>query len=127
MKVLIVEPDGRFAEATRRYLEAHANLVVRDHPSVALTRARHWEPDLVVLAGEVAEGGLLEQVQALPNRPAVLLTEHMDRYDRAWRLWQQGGDELLMKPIFSAGELNEGIVAALENRSTESRQVAASA
>ena len=39
----------------------------------------------------------------------------MDRYDRAWRAWQTGGDELLMKPVFTSAELHQAIVTALEN------------
>ena len=72
---------------------------------------------------------LLEALRVLPDRPAVLLTEHMDRYDRAWRAWQRGGDELLMKPVFYAHELQQGIVTAMENAAASARRenVAASA
>ena len=30
--------------------------------------------------------------------PFMLLTGWLDRYDRVWRAWQRGGDELLIKP-----------------------------
>ena len=36
-------------------------------------------------------------------------------------IWQDGGDELLMKPIFNADDLHQGIVVALENSSTQTR------
>ena len=123
MKVLIADPDWRFARQATGYLEAHAHLVVR-HPSATdvLKRAEHWQPDLVILAAELAEDGLLEEIQRLSPCPAILLTEHMDRYDRAWRAWQRGGDELLMKPVFWTAELHQAIVAALENR-TVGRQM----
>lgn len=116
MKVLIADPDWRFAVKTRDYLEAHAHSVL-SHADAAgvMERARHWQPDLIILAAELAENGVLNELHALPDRPAVLLTEHMDRYDRAWRAWQQGGDELLMKPVFHKRELQQAIVAALEN------------
>jgi len=59
----------------------------------------------------------------------VLLTGWMERYDRVWRIWQEGGDELLMKPMFNTDDLHQGIVVALENASTGTRirPVAASA
>jgi hypothetical protein len=45
----------------------------------------------------------------------------MDRYDRIWRAWQQGGDELLVKPIFTSKELLDAIVATMENAVTGRR------
>jgi hypothetical protein len=51
----------------------------------------------------------------------VLLTEHMDRYDRAWRAWQVVGDELLMKPVFNAHEIHMGVVMALEAHAAGAR------
>ena len=116
MKVLIADPDWRFARQATGYLEAHAHLVVRHgHAEESLDCAKHWKPDLVIMAAELAEKGLLESVQAFSPRPAVLLTEYMDRYDRAWRMWQKGGDELLMKPVFKSEELHQAIVMAMEN------------
>ena len=65
---------------------------------------------------------MLERMHGLPSSPAVLLTEHMDRYDRAWRAWQKGGDELLMKPVFKSDELHTAVVAALENAAAGARR-----
>ena len=130
MKVLIADPDWRFARNTRDYLESHAHLVLShaeaDH---VMDRVRTWQPDLVILAAELAEPGLLNELTSSPNRPALLLTEYMDRYDRAWRAWQQGGDELLMKPVFKSSELHQAIVTALENAAagTRTRPAAATA
>ena len=122
MKVLIADPDWRFARQATGYLEAHAHLVVRHSSSAdVFKQAEHWQPDLVILAAELAETGLLGEIQDLSPRPAVLLTEHMDRYDRAWRAWQKGGDELLMKPVFKAEELHEAIIIAMENATTGAR------
>ena len=122
MKVLIADPDWRFARQATGYLESHAHLVVR-HSNIAdaFKQAEHWQVDLVILAAELAEKGLLEQLQALAPRPAILMTEHMDRYDRAWRVWQKGGDELLMKPVFKAEELHQAIILAMENATTGTR------
>jgi DNA-binding response OmpR family regulator len=118
MKVLIVEPDWRFAGMASTYLESHAHHVVQESRlDDALARAGHWRPDLVIVAAELAEEGFLSLLQeAAPgHRPAVLLTGWLDRYDIAWRAWQKGGDELLIKPVFTTDELHAAIVTALEN------------
>ena len=118
MKVLIVEPDWRFAKQAAGYLESHAHLVVQESRlDEALDRAAHWQPDLAIVAAEVAEENFLELLaKAAPHhKPAVLLTGWLDRYDIAWRAWQKGGDELLMKPVFTTDEIHEAIVTALEN------------
>ena len=116
MKVLIVDPDWRFAEQATSYLESHAHLVVyQPKPALAIAQTQRWQPDLVILAAELSESGIVEAVNRIKDRPAVLLTGWMDRYDLAWRAWQRGGDELLMKPLFKVEELQETIVTALEN------------
>ncbi len=119
MKVLIADPDWRFAQHATLYLESRAHLVARhaDHVK-AIEAARHWQPDLVIVSEELAETGLIDELQALQPRPAILLTGWMDRFDKVWRAWQRGGDELLMKPIFSASELQAAIIMALENAAT---------
>jgi DNA-binding response OmpR family regulator len=131
MKVLLVEPDWRFAQMASDYLESHAHLVVREtRADSALQRADHWQPDLAIVAAELAEDGFAERLAEISPGTAVLLTGWLDRYDIAWRAWQTGGDELLMKPVFSTDELHEAIVAALENATTgvrHGRQKAASA
>jgi len=122
MKVLVVEPDWRFAGMASEYLESHAHLVVREvRLDDALRRVAHWRPDLVIVAAELAEDGFVELLANVDPRPAVLLTGWLDRCDIAWRAWQRGGDELLMKPILSPDELHEAIVTALENAALSSR------
>jgi len=122
MKVLIADPDWRFAGKTRDYLESHAHMVLSHAESdYVMARVRSWQPDLVIIAAELAEKGLLNELNGLMPRPAILLTEYMDRYDRAWRVWQQGGDELLMKPVFKSSELQAAIVTALENATAGTR------
>jgi CheY-like chemotaxis protein len=123
MKVLVSDPDWRFAAQAINYLESHAHLVVSQaDPEEAAEHAERWQPDLVILAAENAEKGFMDKVNELSSRPAILLTENMDRYDRAWRMWQKGGDELLMKPIFSSRELQQAIVMAMENAATGARE-----
>lgn len=122
MKVLMVEPDWRFTRMAAAYLESHAHLVVREvRLDDALRRIAHWRPDLVIVAAELAEDGFVELLAGIDPCPAVLLTGWLDRCDIAWRAWQRGGDELLMKPVFSTDELHEAIVTALENAALGSR------
>ncbi len=117
MKVLIADSDWHFARQARGFLESRAHYVVcESHPREALGRAGKWLPDLVILAAEFAvKDGFVSSLSALDPAPAVLLTERMDRFDRAWRAWQIGGDELLIKPVLHTHELHSAIVAAREN------------
>lgn len=123
MRVLIADPDWRFARQASAYLESHAHMVVRCSDSEqVLDMASRWSPDLVMVSERLTEGGLLEELHAMEDRPAVLLIGRMDRYDRAWRAWQRGGDELLMKPVFKSRELHAAVVAALENAVSGARE-----
>ena len=127
LKVLVVEPDWRFSRMAGEYLESHAHHVVRaSRLDEALDRTAHWRPDLIILAAELAEDGMLELLTEAGGspRPAVLLTGWLDRYDIAWRAWQRGGDELLVKPVFTTDELHEAIVTALENAAAGTRPTA---
>ena len=116
MKVLIADPDWRFAQRTSQLLESLAHLVVcQGQIERAIDRARHWKPDLVLLDAELANAGLMDALHAIRPRPAILLTGWMDRYDLAWRAWQTGGDELLIKPVFKSADILQAIVIAREN------------
>ena len=122
MKVLLADGDWDFARKATSYLESHAHLVVHhDTTAEALAQAERWKPDLAIVSAELAEDGLLEPLQLIAPRPAILLTGWMDRYDRVWRAWQRGGDELLMKPMLSLSELSAAIVATLESAATGGR------
>jgi DNA-binding response OmpR family regulator len=123
MKVLIADPDWRFSTQATKYLESHAHLVVQQTQTEQISEVvRNWRPDLVIVSEELTEEGLLESIQETPDRPAVLLIGWMDRYDRVWRAWQRGGDELMMKPIFRDKDFHNAIVAALENAAAGTRQ-----
>ena len=117
MKILIAEPDFRFAQQAGAFLERLANLVSYENRSdKLLDRIECFKPDLLIIAAELATEHIFEQINAAQDRPAILLTEGLDRYDRAWQAWQNGGDELLLKPIFTTDDLHIAIVTALENR-----------
>jgi len=124
MKVLIADGDWHFSQQASRFLESRAHLVVCEPVlRAAMDQARRWLPDLVILSAELAvREGTMETLLSLQPRPAILLTERMDRFDRAWRAWQQGGDELLLKPVLSADDLHLAIVAARENAATGARR-----
>lgn len=128
MKVLIADADWRFAAQVTQQLESHAHLVIHQpQKNEIIPRASHWQPDLVILSADLANRGVLEELHGLPHRPAILLTGCMHRYDQAWRAWQKGGDELLMKPVFQAQEIQDAIVTALENRTACRRRRPAAA
>ncbi|HUS47637.1 MAG TPA: response regulator [Phycisphaerae bacterium] len=122
MKVLIADPDWHFAQQATAFLEPFANLVVHHpNPRQAVSQAFRWKPDLVIVAAELADSGILEALSAVKPTPAVLLTEHLDRFDRAWRAWQRGGDDLLLKPILEDDDLLEAIVGAMQNAAVGAR------
>jgi len=124
MKVLIADPDWQFSQRAVNYLESLANMV-SSQPSAsdAASTAEKWQPDMIIIAAQYVDDGSvnLDELYELDSRPAVVLTEHMARYDRAWRAWQKGGDELLMKPIFKTDELWSAVKAAMENAATGQR------
>jgi PleD family two-component response regulator len=125
LKVLIADPDWRFSQQASSFLESHAHLVVRESQAQqVLAQAEHWRPDLVIVAAELVETApdLMGSLYRLKPRPAVLLTGWLDRFDRIWRAWQEGGDELLIKPVLKSLELHMGVVTALENAATGARQ-----
>ncbi len=123
LKVLVADHDWHFAEQARAYLESHAHLVVcESDPHEAIERARRWQPDLVIIAAEHAQSGHIDALYNMQPRPAVLLTEYMEKFARAWQAWQKGGDDLLIKPILSNEDIQQGIIAALENATAGKRR-----
>ncbi len=130
MKILIMETDWQFAGKATRYLESHAHLVVNlTDPAEAMDKVNAWKPDLVILSADAADKTLLDGIHAVEGRPAILLTGWMERYDVAWRAWQAGGDDLLLKPVLRSEELEEAILTARENAvaggSTQRQQASA--
>jgi len=118
LKVLICDTDCRFVERATRFLSSHGHHVMCEAiPSETLDLARHWRPDVLVLASELADrqdDDFMQKLQQLSPRPAILLTGQLDRFDAAWRAWRRGGDELLLKPVIHAWELHTAIISAIE-------------
>ncbi len=119
MKVLIVETDWHFLRQVRGFLEPRGHLTLYEpDPERALQRAEHWKPDLAIISAEREEccaGDVLERFGQLQPRPAILLTAALAKFGEAWRAWQHGGDELLLKPLVHPAELHAAIIAAREN------------
>jgi DNA-binding response OmpR family regulator len=116
MKILIADPDSRFAAQAASYLESKAHLVAHyGDAASALIAARRWQPDLVIMAAELVTEKAMNAFRSFNPRPAIVLAGSLAEVGQTWRAWQRGGDELLMKPIFKAREIHEAIVAALQH------------
>lgn len=116
MKVLLVDNDWRFAQQATSYLESRAHLVAHQTQlKEALAQVQHWQPDLVILSAEIAKRGALAALTGLKKRPAILLTGNLDQYHKVWQAWQDGGDDVLIKPVMSGQEFQMAITTAMEN------------
>ena len=119
MKVLIVDADWSFFRQAADLLEARGHYVVQEaEPSQAVSRALKWRPDVILVNAELpaaCDGDLLRQFGDVQPRPALLVVASLGCFDKAWRAWQQGGDEVLFKPMLHPSELHVGIMAAREN------------
>lgn len=120
MKVLIADPDWRFTRKATAFLESRAHdVVVQPVGRALIKQVRRWRPDVVIVAVELAEDGLLEALQAGPGRPAVVLTSWLDGYCPAWRAWRRGADELLIKPVLASADLQQALVIARQRAAAQ--------
>ncbi len=119
MKILIADPDWNFLNQAREYLEPMGHLVVHEtNAQAAAARAEQWKPDVIMVSvefPECTEGDLLATFQNLHPRPAVVLTSQLENFAEAWRAWQHGGDELVVKPILHGSELHVALLVAMKN------------
>ena len=116
MKVLIADEDWEFAHRALAHFETCADLVLWEPQTEWVAqRTASWRPDLLIVSARQVEQGVLEHLPAGALRPAILVTEHMADSDRAWRAWQRGGDELLLKPVFHSRDLREAATNALRH------------
>jgi len=119
MKILIADNDWQFLRQAREYLEPMGHLVVHESdPDAALGRGESWKPDVVMISAELpacSDGALLGQLQNIRPRPAIVLTAPLEKFGDAWRAWQRGGDELVIKPVLHASELHVALLVAMKN------------
>ena len=119
MKILIIDSDWRFVNHVREHLERFGHYVVHQPDAKkALQQVSKWRPDIIMVDCAIeacSNGDLLQVFGQLIPRPVVLLTSYMDDFQRAWRAWQHGGDELLFKPILHISELHTAIATAMKN------------
>jgi len=116
MRILIADPDSRFAAQAASYLESKTHSVVHySDVQSALIAARRWQPDLVIVAAELVTEKAMNAFRSFNPRPAIVLAGSLAQTGQTWRAWQRGGDELLMKPVFKGREIQEAIVAALQH------------
>ncbi|MDY7011846.1 MAG: response regulator [Planctomycetota bacterium] len=129
MKILVVDSDLPFLRKTRDLLEPRGHHVVHEADTDdALRRSLKWHPDVIMVSTEYdscCDGALLGDFSRLRPRPAILLTSEMTDFDRAWRAWRRGGDEVLFKPLLHSSELHTAIMSARQNALCPSRRRAA--
>jgi DNA-binding response OmpR family regulator len=122
MKALIIDNDSRLINQIRQTLEADGHLAV-DYADAdqALRQGRNWRPEVVFVNSELPacwQGDLLDKLARLPDRPAIILTASLERFDLAWRAWQLGGDEVVFKPLFGTDEVHRVILTARQKAIT---------
>ena len=129
MKILIADSDWQFLRQAREYLEPMGHLVVNESdPDAAARRAENWKPDVVMVSAELpacSDGSLLAQLENIHPRPAIVLTALLEKFADAWRAWQHGGDELIIKPVLHASELHVALLVAMKNIHTPRQRKAA--
>lgn len=129
MKILVADPDWHFLRQVREHLEPMGHSVVHEAgPDGAVSRAARWKPDIVMVSAEMPEcsdGDLLAALEGVQPRPAVVLTASLEKFSEAWRAWQRGGDELIIKPVLHPSELHVALLIALKNTVTPRERAAA--
>ena len=129
MKILIADPDWHFLRQAREHLEPMGHLIVHEaDPEAALERAESWKPDIVMLSAELPEcsdGEMLAALDSIQPKPAVILTAGLEKFAEAWRAWQRGGHELIIKPVLHPSELHVALIVALKNALTPCQRPAA--
>jgi DNA-binding response OmpR family regulator len=123
-RVLIVDDEARIRGIVRSYLEADGFEVAEaGGGEEALSRARDWQPDLVVLDVMMPETDGLEvlrQVRARSEVPVILLTARSEEIDKLVGL-SVGADDYMTKP-FSPRELVARIKAVLRRGAVPASQ-----
>ena len=120
LRVLVVDDEAVAAEVVERYLLRDGfDVAVEANGEKALTVARTWNPDLVVLDLMLPSVGLevCRQLRRAGQIPIVMLTARGEETDRIVGL-ELGADDYVVKP-FSPRELAARIRAVLRRASPE--------
>jgi len=129
MKVLIVDSDWYFVSQASGILESKGHQVSSEADSAeAFERAEQLRPDVILInveLEEVCQGDMLERLEGILPRPAIVLVSVLERFDKAWQAWQRGGHEVLFKPILHPSELHVAILNARQNALNPQRRPAA--
>jgi len=116
--VLVAESDPRVARYLRAHLEEeHYRVQVVSHGVPFLRQLDLQDPDLIMLATQLADmsgAELLQRLREFSQTPVILLCDECDDDERA-RLLDLGADDLVLKP-FGMKELLARIRAVLRRR-----------
>jgi len=121
-KILIVDDDPNIVELVKLYLEREGYRVLVAYDGLeALSLARQWQPDLIVLdllLPEVDGLDVCRILQAESEMPIIMLTAKTAEEDRVIGL-RLGADDYITKP-FSPRELVARVQAVLRRVGKES-------
>lgn len=120
--ILVAENDPRIARYLRAHLEEeHYRVQVVSHGVPFLRQLDLQDPDLIVLAAQLADlsgAELLQRLREFSHTPVILLCDDCDDDERA-RLLDLGADDLVLKP-FGMKELLARVRAVLRRRAASS-------
>ncbi|MEA3339930.1 MAG: response regulator transcription factor [Chloroflexota bacterium] len=121
-KILIVDDDTNIVELVKLYLEREGYRVLVAYDGLeALSLARQWQPDLIVLDLLLPEVDGLDVCRILQTEseiPVIMLTAKTAEEDRVIGL-RMGADDYVTKP-FSPRELTARVQAVLRRVGKES-------
>ncbi|MGB8344832.1 MAG: ATP-binding protein, partial [Ktedonobacteraceae bacterium] len=127
--VLVAESDARVARYLRAHLEEeHYRVQVVSHGVPFLRQLDLQDPDLIVLATQLADmsgAELLQRLRDFSRTPVILLCDECDDDERA-RLLDLGADDLVLKP-FGMKELLARVRAILRRRAASPDEAAGEA
>ena len=127
--VLVAESDARVARYLRAHLEEeHYRVQVVSHGVPFLRQLDLQDPDLIVLATQLADmsgAELLQRLRDFSRTPVILLCDECDDDERA-RLLDLGADDLVLKP-FGMKELLARVRAVLRRRAASPDEAAGEA
>lgn len=127
--ILVAENDARVARYLRAHLEEeHYRVQVVSHGVPFLRQLDLQDPDLIMLAAQLADmsgAELLQRLREFSHTPVILLCDECDDDERA-RLLDLGADDLVLKP-FGMKELLARVRAVLRRRAASPDEAAGEA